>query len=598
MNNRLKSGPVGQRVAYKKVSQSVDYIKHLFLITLGSMIVTFAGYLILKIPGDKFLYIPEYFAYSLAYDVFHDNKYLTTIATDKAVILSYESVFWQGVILSVVIGVAAFSLALYFFRRSSQNSEQEHHLRGASLSSIKELNKQLIKSSKMPFLNGYFIGEKNKEIQIPEEYLWRSFAIAGRPGTGKSTLIKHLLTQDRKRENVKAFIIDINGEYWRRFGDPSKDIILGFNYPQSSRWNFWNESVSMNLLASYLVPDLPYSNAFFNQAARIYVTSLLQRHQSLEAMLEELQTSNKEVIQRVQEEGGLAAKVFGKEGSDQSAGVFASAILQFSFLEEFVATQKKVSGTKPFSILDWCQNKDTSWVFVAVKDDDLPAAKSLIATWFNLAIHGCLMRDEDRCYKGDYPSIRFVLDELKSIGKLQEFEKGDERLRKHRGTIITGYQNNSQLEDVYGRNGAKNLKDILQNKIVYSVGEPEACEELSRYFGDHEVEELSEQHSYGSKQDSFSISRRSVNKRVLLASEISALKDGECFVKIGPFNPVKANIPLISTPARLEPLVYERPLRESTKINPSLEDIGAILRQNPRDFVSMNLGSDQQLTLR
>lgn len=431
----------------------------------------------------------------------------------------------------------------------------EDYVRGSQFTSEKKLSKNLKKRAIFGSKYGYKIGEKN--LFIPEEYNWLGYLICGRPGTGKSNAIRRFLEQDRKQNN-KAFIIDIDGEYWRQFGRPDIDIVLSLGHEESEYWDFWCEDIPMEKMAQYLVQE-GSGNAFFWKAARFVVGSLLEQSGSLEEFKNHIKSADTMISKYLSEVDPQAVNILGSPGSGQSTGVWGNSSLDLKFVQDLGLWPNRNGKKDPFSIMEWSKKKDDSWVFVVAKSSEIESIRPMIATWFNIAIFGCLSRRESDFEKMEYRPIRIVLDELKSLGKLDELSLAGERLRKHRGSLICGYQNNSQLDSIYGKIEARNIKDVIQNKIIYSVGEGDAQEEISRMLGEKEVEIVTANTQLGHSGSSESIGHKTERKRIILPSEVGNLKREECIVKISNFDPVKTKIPYKKFAEIADPLSWKSP---------------------------------------
>ena len=551
----------GPDVFFRRVRKVVRYTFICLLLSLliGTIIgLSYATYLL---PEDSWSLIPDYAKHLIKWKVKGQAASGDYVNKIQSFFNSHIENLWASVWVGFLGVFGSGTMLSLFFWKIGKKNQEDSILRGAEIVTPKQLDKLQGSNSQFGFLNGYNLGKKSPRIW--EEYLWRGVAIVGRPGTGKSNLLRIMMEQDLERD-AKWFIIDINGDYWRRFGRPGKDKILSLRHQESELWDIKNEDVVPSLLASFFVEKSNAGPSFWWKAGRAVMTSLIEQSKNNEEFKKILLQSDGNLIKLLEKNQDLVRKVLGKEGSGQSAGVLGNAVLDFGFLKDLGYWARKSGKTEPFSITNWATNRDdTSWVYVVVRDDELEEIKPLIGCWFNLAINGCFLRDEEAANRGVYPSLRFGLDELKSLGRLEALEKAGERLRKYRGAPFIGYQNNPQLDAIYGRDGAKNLKDVLQCKVIYSIGDPDAQEELSRLLGEQEIEETHSSTSYGHRNsDSHNESRRITRRPIVLGSEIGKLLDGEAYFKIGPFDPTKAYIGFKRFPNINDPLKWEMPPKQ------------------------------------
>lgn len=559
-----KTTNYGPDVVFRKLRKVMRYTA----ITLGSSIVlglvSGIGFLAISLPNGSLRLVPKYARALLRSGLHKEARAVRDVREINEFIQAQSGLAWTSLWVGVGAAIVGVFVLWFIFWRVGRKNQADKHLRGTEIIPQKKLQKQLFANARFGYLNGHKLGERG--LEVPEEYTWRGWAVVGRPGTGKSNQFRIMMKQDLGRK-VKGFVVDINGDYWRRFGRPGKDKILSLRHKDSEYWDFKCEDVVPSLLASYLVARSSSGPEFWWKAGRAVLTSLFEYSKDLDEFKDRIAQSDGDILKLLEDNEALASKVLGKEGSQQAAGVLGNTVLDLSFVKDLGYWPKIAKKTTPFSITEWANSTtDDSWVYVIVRDDELEEVRPLLACWFNLGINGCFRRDEDKCYKGEYPSIRFWLDELKTLGRIEEMEKAGERLRKYRASIICGYQNNPQLEMVYGAQGAKNLKDVLQNKAIYSVGDASAQEDLSIYLGEQEVDELTANESYGKRDsDAHSESRRVNRRRTVLSSELGKLPDHHCYVKVGAFDPIKTVIPYAEFPVVNPVPAWEMPPRSAGK---------------------------------
>lgn len=552
-----KQPGIGQDVVKKKVSKFFRQIVFTIRVSVLIGLLSGGGYLAYSLPKPVW---NSFFSYSINYPLyagFKSPKTVKKLTIAEARIIAQKEHYYSALCIAIGASILAVIGLSIWFRREGKASTQDHHIRGSRLVSSGELQSDICKDYGDHL--GSFLSIGQDKIRVPEQLIYRGFALCGRPGKRKSTLINYMMEEHRIKGG-KGFVIDINGSYYSKFGRPG-DKILSLRDKRTEYWSFWAENVLPSLHATYLVEANEREHKFFWKSARKVIEALLRHNSNLDGLWHDLTSSDEELLNKLQSLNELAVRSLGNKGSNQAAGVLGTAVLDFSFLRELGYWGEKLGRDKePFSIVDWATNddpNDDSWVFIIVRDDELGELSSLVGTWFNLGIHGCLRRDEDLAAKGTYPPIMFCLDELKSLGKLPELEKGGERLRKYRGFLLLGYQNNAQIDLIYGDKSGANLRDVLQNKVIYAIGEPAAQKELSEVLGEQEIEEISSGDYFDAGSDSrYSQSRRVTRRRNVLPSEIGALKDGDVYLKIESYNPCKTYIPWKKWPTINIPMDY------------------------------------------
>ena len=166
-------------------------------------------------------------------------------------------------------------------------------MRGARLVSPSELKAAVRAYSKSLYSRWYLLGQgttwqgfmgaffkagctsdiKIAGVPIVKDSEVEHMILVGSSGTGKSTTIKNLLPQIRRRKN-KAIIIDIKGEYVSKFYDPSKDFIINPFDTRTKHWSPWAEGSSKHeyeQIAKSLFPTHSKGHTFWDTAARKFI---------------------------------------------------------------------------------------------------------------------------------------------------------------------------------------------------------------------------------------------------------------------------------------------------------------------------------------
>ena len=91
-----------------------------------------------------------------------------------------------------------------------------------------------------------------------------------------------------------------------------------------------------------------------------------------------------------------------------------------------------------------------------------------------------------------------------------------------------------QLEEIYGRQAAESMLDLFNTKVFFRCTEPSTQGWISQVLGDKEETEPQESISYGanSMRDGVSLSHHTRQKPIVMPTELSQLKDLECYVKL------------------------------------------------------------------
>lgn len=126
------------------------------------------------------------------------------------------------------------------------------------------------------------------------------------------------------------------------------------------------------------------------------------------------------------------------------------------------------------------------------------------------------------------------MDELAALQRLPRLPMGLSEARKYGGCILVGFQSKPQLEDIYGKNTSDAMLDLFNTKIFFRCTEPSTQQWISKVLGEREELEPHETISYGahSMRDGVSLSRKRRQVPIILPSELSLLKDLECYIKL------------------------------------------------------------------
>ena len=150
--------------------------------------------------------------------------------------------------------------------------------------------------------------------------------MAGASGTGKTQAINSLLRQLQSQKNQKVLIVDANGQYYSRFGQP-EDKILSLYDRRAEAWDFWSEDASPEFFAEALIEENRDGN-FFSSAGRALLTDLIGLNDTIPQLWQDLISSPKDIFPKLK--GGISPGLLG--APEQAAGVIATASLELNFL--------------------------------------------------------------------------------------------------------------------------------------------------------------------------------------------------------------------------------------------------------------------------
>lgn len=378
----------------------------------------------------------------------------------------------------------------------------------------------------------------------------RGFLITGRPGSGKTLLMREMLRGFRYRGD-RGLIADPDGSYLSVFARAGDRILNPFD-ARSERWSPFAEIRDDNdfeLLAKAVVP---VSESATEEEWRGYARTLLAA--ILRSLHREGRSNANEVVRTINSAAGdeeLEALLAGTNAAglrrhealfNSVIGVLAPRIASWSFLIQ--PDQKNPA----FSIRDWIRSSVKGrgeWLYLTYRDDQREALQSLTATWVSLAMTEMLSLPENLKHR-----VVCALDEFDSLGKIGSLEFAPPMLRKHGGVLIIGLHTKAQPDRTYGMAGSQVIMSSVAHKVALGLGDHETASYFEKELGNHEIERVRTTQGSGTSTTggtrSQSVSRDFTTEPVIMASELMGLPD-----RSGYFRPVgssqihKIRVPLV-----------------------------------------------------
>ena len=367
--------------------------------------------------------------------------------------------------------------------------------------------------------------------------------------TGTTNAFHILLPQIKKRRN-RAIIVDVTGDYVSRYYNDKTDLLLNPLDIRSQIWNPWSDcqlDSHYDVLADSLIqPKDGNRDPFWDIAARALLKTALRKcaaHGRFD--IEELSTFLISASGKTFEdffegtESATYASLKNKKATYSIRSVLSSQIEGFQQLDAIrVETQSCKPQERAFSIRDWVTDEKQQgmplgerpggWLFITARADQRKTLIPLISAWIDIALNALMVLSESQERR-----LWFVMDELAALQKLPSLQMGLAEVRKYGGCILVGFQSKPQLEELYGRNSAEAMLDLFNTKIFFRCTQPSTEEWISKVLGDKEEAEPTENISFGanSMRDGVSLGRHTRQKPLVLPSELSLLKDRECYLK-------------------------------------------------------------------
>lgn len=487
-----------------------------------------------------------------------------SLLNSKPVTDYVNSLFYKLLLslFSSFVALSGFGVLLIRFVYSTGKSQAgDDFVRGTEIVEVKILNKLIKKfnkkNNKVKSSNIKLAG-----VELPYKFDKSHCLLIGSTGTGKSVNFREVLSSIR-REGKKAIVYDVAGNFIKHFYREDKDIILNPMDERSRYWNIWSDCKTEGDAISFAESMMPdsFRRDFFDIAAKMVFSSIVyqmgkQDNPTISKLMDLILTVDFETIAKLVE-GTDAASILNSEAGKMAAsvrGVMSANTRSLKFLKQ---------EGKEFSISDWVNSDDDSWVFVSVNDKQIDMLRPIITAWFNIFTNNVLSLSEDEARR-----IYMVVDELPSLNKVPSLVNFLAQGRKYGGSAFIGLQNYAQLVNKYGKNEAASIADLCSTWLILRSNSKEGAKWAAENIGNRESIETNEGLSFGVNdiRDGVNVNKNRVDRLVVSPTEIMNLPDLTGFLKLGRGFPVaKVGSKYISYPTLAEPYIYS--IRSSGQID-------------------------------
>ena len=330
--------------------------------------------------------------------------------------------------------------------------------------------------------------------------------LIGAPGTGKSVAINQLLDSVRDRGD-KAFVLDIETDLTASHYDEATDIILNPFDARSVHWSPFNDAIDAAdwaSLAHSIFKDPKSGDPYWVNVSRsifqwtAYQLSQTKDRNNLSSLLEVLNgdLANLKALLR-----NTPAAMHFSSIDGARVGSLMSVISEG--VEPLIYLHGRNDG---FSIREWINRppvvyedankikrvKPPGFLFMTAPEKQKEALRPLLSFWSELAATAILSRPLNSRF-----NTWIVLDEFPSIGRIDKLADGPQRFRKFGGCVVLGFQQVSQLFDIYGPDKARTIIGQCKTKLVLGAADFETAEHMSEQLGRTQWRRTDENISYG-----------------------------------------------------------------------------------------------------
>ena len=434
----------------------------------------------------------------------------------------------------------------------ARDRRQGRRLKGPELVSVTRFNRRY-RADGIGFVQPPRRFRRSAWVRVPRAIESSHFLIMGDSGTGKSALIRQMLTQIEARGET-AIVYDPALEYTPQFYTPERgDAILNPLDARSPYWtpaDEWRHEAETLTLATSLFPDRHHENAFFTEAPRRIFAHLLTLRPTPEQLAWWL-CHEDEIDRRLA--GTAYTAMVDRQAPAQRSGVLASLNMVADTLKLLPAER---DTSRRWSAAAWSNAWPHGWLFLTSTPETRPRLVPLTSLWLDTLVLRLMHQGQPR----PHPTW-FVLDELASLQRLPQLHTAITENRKSNNPVVLGFQGRSQLETRYGHDAEAMLSQPA-TKIFLRTSEAHAAKWIADTLGDIEIERLRESRSNTrGGQQSYGLERQV--EPLVMSSEISGLAPLRGFLKVGNLV-VRLSFPFIDLP-RKAPAFVERADRPSRR---------------------------------
>jgi len=177
-------------------------------------------------------------------------------------------------------------------------------------------------------------------------------------------------------------------------------------------------------------------------------------------------------------------------------------------------------------------------IYLVIGPNDMETLAPVARLFFQSAI-AALQRSMPA--KDDPFPVLLVLDEFRSLGRMEAISNAATTLRGYGGRMLIVVQGAPNLEEIYGRAGRDGLMNACQLHAYMSLNDPGTREMVSRSLGTREVRSTSESTSRTTGRMGFSRtqSEQTRAKRLLSEDEIGRLGNDDLLVIAQNLRPIR-----------------------------------------------------------
>jgi len=446
----------------------------------------------------------------------------------------FDAIFrssFLAILPAIVVGL----LSLFIFVITGNRIQDDEHIRGSKLVRHDQLKRWSQREWKA-YVKKFKDRKKAPRysiagVEFPPNAVEAQTSLVGTVGVGKTNAMIEML-QTIRGLGGRAVIYDRTGTFVSKFYDEETDIIINPFDSRSHCWNLFSDVTdvaSLTQIAEVMIQGSANSHdPFWTNAARVvfeYAARKIYTEKGEKAkngdLLEAIMNIPIDQLRSLLA-GTPGAHFFDKEIEKTSLSIRANLISDLRFLE-FLRDDGEA-----FSIRDWMNDDEPGFVFLAADAEHAAANRNIISAIAEIGVNALMTRGQSTD-----PRVFFFFDEVPSLNKMPFLLSSLAEIRQYGGAFVLGYQVFSQLQAIYGREGAQTITGTVNNRIVFNTPDAETASHCSDNLGLADTLERTNSITVGAHEarDGVAFQQNRTERPIVTASEIQSLPQFEAYVR-------------------------------------------------------------------
>ncbi|KXI26783.1 type IV secretion system DNA-binding domain-containing protein [Paraglaciecola hydrolytica] len=373
----------------------------------------------------------------------------------RAKLLSYATLV---IVLSAFLSFIA--IRLLFFRHAGRT--QDIKVKGGKLR-LRTPDKTIQKGASHLFIH--------PELPLDSHQYTGNLFTFGAHGSGKSTLIKFLVSQLIGQRGKSVILFDEKREYTQIFYKPDSVHLIAPWDARTCIWDIGSDLKSIPQFRQFVSQLIPIdeSKPTWGQGAQDIMIALMlccQKESSLswKALSHWLSMPVDDWLDSFEKYYPPALKFI--TGADETVSSYISNLSSnIAWIHDLALLEN--SSNKKISFNEWIKGDRSKFNTVIIQSH--PFHTEMMAKLASAILH-CVSLEVLSSEDNESEELWLILDELGNLPKLESLQKWLSTGRSKGARTIAGTQNISQTKEVYGENISETLLSLFKNHVVFQCG--------------------------------------------------------------------------------------------------------------------------------